>query len=207
MDRVKPATSESLTLSCSRCGEQSSVQVPAGISLANDAAFVCRKCAGYVEPSKTKRRRVPPPTRERREIPWEDLGLRSPDGHKLSGEDAVNAIAYQHEEPHVTSPWARAFTKTERQIGIYRQEALAVVVPEDLAGFEAVLKDMLDADERWVMNMRAMGESRDAFLATLSEADRLRFQAAWRRLTRKMDKVKASLKKRAARRYTGPDGE
>jgi hypothetical protein len=115
----------------------------------------------------------------------------------LSGEEAVNAIACRLEEPHVTDPWMRAYSKIEREEGMYRQAALAVVSSEDLPDFDEALKDILDTDELWVMKRRAMGESREGCLARQPETDRLRFQAAWRRLSRKMDRVKAALREKA----------
>ena len=199
MDRVQSpdapdrasAKSETFTVLCLRCGESPSIKLPFRETIADGAAFVCRKCAGYVEPERKRRRRVPPATREGREIPWADLGYRNPDGDKLSGESAVDAIACHLAEYHVTEPWMRAHTKAERDRGIFHQEALAFIFKEDLAAFDDVLKDLLDADERWVIKMRALGVSRECYLAELPEA-------AWRRLARKMDKVKQALKKKVA---------
>ena len=56
----------------------------------------------------------------------------------------------------------------------------------------------MDAEERRVMKIRALGGSRDSYLGQLSEIERRRFQAAWRRLTRKMPEIRQALRKRAA---------
>lgn len=193
---VGSSAGEIIILKCTRCDETSSIRVVPGVAFAKGAAFLCRKCAGYTEPK--RRRRLSP----NREVLWSDLSFRTPDGKQLSGEAAVEVLDHylnsEHDRQHVTSPLIRAHTRRERESGEWHQEILSHISSDDLPRFDAALNDMLDPDERWVMSVRAMRISRERYLARLSGTEQLRFQAAWRRVTRKMALVRQALRKQAA---------
>src|SRR5437763_15252771 len=98
------------TLRCAVCGENWAISAPSGAMLSVTTTFRCRKCTAYVpqEPRKRKQR-IPPPTREGREIAWDDFRLRTKSGALLSGEEAAYAANCRLDKPHITNPAIRAY--------------------------------------------------------------------------------------------------
>jgi hypothetical protein len=170
------------SLKC-RCGREVEVNEP----VVPGATYTC----AYCNPVSWRRDR----RRPRKEILFSELTYTSGDGDTLLGESAAEQIYANLDLGHITPGQSQANAPRDRERGAAYQNFLDDVISTDRPQFNKELREILDQDERWVLEVRATGFTRREYASRLKPAARIKFENAWHRMPPKMESVRAALKR------------